>query len=247
MTGPTYPDGPAGLIARWEKRRGPMSLGPGERLGADDLAGLAAQLVPAPVELAATASRHAAKENELRGELQGQSALVLLNAILISHLRKRRFPSDAPALFQRLWVEQGAFLLDRLTTRWMISSAITFGDHGVTEDQRSLGREFGMMFSLMKLYEFERLFSGKAPDQTHPLRGRINAPLPMEMTPFSLASGGLDINLLAPLWKRAEGVAVLGPLACALLERLNHDPGTLFARINAMRTAKQAKRNKGKP
>jgi hypothetical protein len=59
------------------------------------------------------------------------------------------------------------------------------------------------------------------------------------MEPFSLASGGLDINLLAPLWQRAQEVPVLGPIACDLLDRLNHDPGTVFARVQAMRERKR--------
>jgi hypothetical protein len=241
--GPTYPGAPEALIAHWDKRRGPMRPADGEGLAdlTTDLAALRSKILP-PVRppLPENSSRHATKEHELHRELGGQSELVLLHGLVIAHLRKRRFPEHAPALFRKIWVEQGAHLLEMLSTRWLISAVITFGEHGKTASEQALGREMGMMFSLMKLYEFERLFSGKAPDETFGLR-KVDAELPLGMTPFSLAAGGLDINLLAPIWQRAQAEPVMGPLALRLLERLNQDPGGLFRRIGAMRAKKQAR------
>ncbi|MGC5198933.1 hypothetical protein, partial [Aphanothece microscopica] len=138
----------------------------------------------------------------------------------IAHLRKRSYPAQTPALFRRIWTEQGAALIDQLPPRWLISAAITFGDHGATEAQRLLGRELGMLFSVIKLYEFERQFSGVPPEVPFRLRDRMPAPLPLDMPNFSLLQGGLDVNLLAPLWARATEVEGLGPLACHLLGAL---------------------------
>lgn len=240
----TYADAPDGLIALWQKRRGALGFAPGEALAPPDcdLAALTRLDLPAePPPVPEGASRHIAKEHELRRDLAGKSELALLHGLVIAHLRKRRYPAHAPALFHRIWAEQTPHLLETLTTRWLISAVITFGDHGQTEAQRSLGREMGMMFSLMKLYEFERLHSGQPPDQPFGLRGRSVAALPLDMPAFSLAAGGLDINLLAPVWQRAQGVEVLGPLACHLLDRVNADPGTLFRRLTLMREERQAK------
>ncbi len=239
----TYPNAPDSLIAHWDKRRGPMRPEPGEELPAldADLLALRAQILPAaPPPLPKGASRHAEKEHELRSEMGGQSALVLLHGLLIAHMRKRRFPDHAPQLFRRIWVEHGPYLLDVLSTRWLISAVITFGEQGATPSEQALGREMGMMFSMMKLYEFERLHSGKAPHEAFGLR-RVDAELPLGMTPFSLATGGLDINLLAPVWQRAMDEPVMGPLACRLLEQLNQDAGGLFRRIGKMRAKKQAR------
>lgn len=239
----TYPNAPDSLIAHWDKRRGPMRPEPGEELPPldVDLITLKTQILShAPPPLAQGASRHAEKEHELRSELTGQSELVLLHGMLIAHMRKRRFPDHVPHLFRRLWVEHGPYLLDALSTRWLISAVITFGEHGATASEQALGREMGMMFSMMKLYEFERLHSGKAPDEAFGLR-RVDAELPLGMTPFSLATGGLDINLLAPVWQHALDEPVMGPLACRLLEQLNQDSGGLFRRIGMMRAKKQAR------
>lgn len=241
--GPIYDRAPDSLIAHWDKRRVPMRPDEGEGLpGLEvDLAGLMARaLPPAPAPLPEGASRHAMKEHELRVELAGQSELVLLHGLVIAHLRKRRFPDHAPQLFRRLWVEQAPYLLEALNTRWLISAVITFGEHGATASEQALGREMGMLFSMMKLYEFERLHSGRAPDEAFGLR-RVAAELPLGMTPFSLASGGLDINLLAPVWQRAMDEPVMGKLACLLLDRLNTDPGGLFRRIGQMRAKKRAR------
>ena len=246
MTGPdrTYPDAPDGLIRQWNKRRAALGTAPGEALAPldCDLAALAQKtLPPTPTPPPEGASRHAQKIYELKQDLAGKSELSLLNGLLIAHMRKRRFPGHAPQLFYRIWREQSDHLLRELSTRWLISSVITFGEAGASEDERSLAREMGMLFSLMKLYEYERLYSGLPPEKPFALRNRIAADLPLDMPGFSLVSGGLDINLLAPLWDRALRQPVLGPLACHLLERLNADKGTLFRRIGAMRATKRAR------
>jgi len=241
--GPTYPDAPQSLIKLWEKRRFVLSFAQDEGLPPHecDLAAMAARPCPTAPEVAPKdASGNTLKMIELQRDLAGQSELALLHGLLISHLRKRSFPDHAPALFHRIWHEQSAHLMATLPSRWLISALITFGDHGETAEQQSLGREMAMLFSLMKLYEFERLHSGLPPDQPFPLRRRVKAALPLDMPQFSLATGGLDINLLAPLWQRAQTVPVAGPLACLLLERLNNDPATMFRRISAMRETRRA-------
>lgn len=235
----TYPGAPESLIGLWEKRRGPLAFGPGEAWPEGDLAGLLMARVPDPLPpLPPGASGHATKEHEIAAEFPGKPVLYVLHGLLIAHLRKRRAPKGTGDLFRRLWTEKAGVLIEGLPTRWLISAAITFGEHGVTEGERTLGRELSVLFSLMKLYEFERLFSGTAPDVAFAPKGRAKAPLPMDMEPFSLMSGGLDVNLLAPIWARAQGEPVLGPLALALLDRLNADPGTLFRRLAAMRSAR---------
>jgi hypothetical protein len=108
-----------------------------------------------------------------------------------------------------------------------------------------LGQSMKMLFKLLKLYEFERLFSGFDPAQPFKPGQKSKAALPMEINPFSIRDGGLDVNLLAPIWQQALAEPVMGPLACHLLDRLNSDPGTVFRRIALMRErllAREAKK-----
>ena len=241
----TYPGAPDSLIGIWKQRRRRLKLAARDWFPpADlDLAPLLAARIPESIpSLEGPQTLHAKKLHQMRLVLGGRPELAAVNAILIAHLRKQRFPAHAPALFRRIWVEAGPQLMPKLPGRWLISSVITFGDHGETEAQRRVGLSINLLFSLMKLYEFERLHSGIAPDTPFPLRRIRHRHLPLDMPHFNLGDGGLDINLLAQIWGEAERVPVVGPLACHLLQRLNADPGNLFRRIGMMRADKHLAR-----
>jgi len=235
----TYDGGFDAMVTLWQRRRKAITYGPGEAMPPleTDLAALAATKIsePALVAHATRPSGYAAKRADILPSLAGKSELALLNALLIANLRKRRWPAHAPALFQRIWAEQGAALLAELDPRWLISSAITFSDHGINEAQRRTGQALAVLFSLMKLYEYERLHTGTPPHHAFGNDKRIVVPLPMGMEPFSLITGGLDINLLAPIWEGARRDKVIAPLALHLLQALDTDPGTLFRRLKLMR------------
>lgn len=237
----SYPDAPDSLIGIWKQRRRRLKLAARDRFPpADlDLAPLMAARIPETIPpLEGPQTLHAKKLHQMRVELAGQPELAAVNAILIAHLRKRLQPSHAPALFRRIWAEAGPALMPDLPGRWLISSVITFGDHGETEAQRRVGLSINLLFSLMKLYEFERLHSGVDPATPFPIRRIRRKRLPLDMPHFNLGDGGLDINLLAPIWAEARAVPVVGPMACHLLQRLNADPGNLFRRIGMMRAGK---------
>lgn len=233
----TYPGGWDAAIDRYEARRAPLGFGPGEGLPPPDadLGAMLGRVVADPGPIPDRPSGFARKRHALATELQGMPDLVLVHGLLIACLRKRAWPDHAPALFRRIWAEQAGPMLAVLPTRWLISAAITFADHGVTPSERHLGQSLKVLFSLLKLTEFERLYSGLAPDTPFRLGQKAKAPLPMGIEPFSLRDGGLDINLLAPMVQEARGEPVLGPLALGLLDRLNDDPGTVFRRIALMR------------
>lgn len=244
MTDPTYPGAPESLIDLWNIRRRPLRGARREGLPPldADLKALLAARVPEGEELPIPASPHAQKRHEIRRELAGHSELAALNALLIAHLRKTRQPRHAPRLFRRIWQEEAEALLAELSPRWLISSVITFGDHGANEGQRRIGLAMNVLFSLMKLYEFERLSSGLPPDRAFPARRTRKRTLPLDMPGFSLLSGGLDINLLAQIWDMARNEPVAGRIACHLLQMLNEDPRSLFRRLGLMREDLRARR-----
>lgn len=246
---PTYPDAPAAMIARWEERRDPLDFAEGEALPSldADLAVLRDTKVPDRIgRLPRPASGYAVKRHALSEECAGGSELVLLHAVLISCLRKREWPEHAPALFRRLWREESRYLLSNLSNRWLISAMITFAAHGETEEQRRLGQSMNILFSLMKLYEAERLFSGRAPDQPYRLDRRVDTQLPLGMPGLALIGGGLDVALIAPIWAGAQAEPLAGPLACHLLDALNREPGSLFRRLAKMRERKMQRQSQVK-
>lgn len=231
----TFPGGIGSLMPQYQKRRALLT-------GADlppfdvDFEALKAmplppQVMPRPEGL----SRVEKKRHMLLGELQGHCELALLHGLLVSHLRKHTYPEGAAPLFRRLWAEQEAWLLGTLPTRWLISALITFAEHGETEADRNLAARMNMLFSMMKIYEAERAFSGHPPQTPFRTQDRNKSPLPMGMRDFSVLKGDLEANLLAPLWRDAEHAPTIGKLTRHLLDILNSDDGTVFRRFALMR------------
>lgn len=241
----TYPGGIEALLTQYETRRDSFDYAAGEALHPldTDLGALKDTPVADPDTdpnwSRPFRSSYHRKGNALRKEFIGASELCVLHGMVIAHLRKRDWPQHAPALFQRLWAEEATHLLTHLDARWLVSAVTTFGDHGANATQRATGLAMTALFGTMKLYESERLYSGRTPDTAFPLDTRKKAILPLEMDSYSLTSGGLDVNLIARLWREAEGDPVLAPLAHRLLSLLIHDDRTVFRRLMTMRTRKK--------
>ncbi|MDG1290285.1 MAG: hypothetical protein P8O11_11310 [Lentibacter sp.] len=176
-------------------------------------------------------------------EFSGLSELAFLNARLIALLRRAEPPAGAAPLFRRLWAEESPHLLTQLDLRWQVSSAMTFADHGTVGSEQALGTSLKMLFGLIKLYEFERLFTGLAPEEPHRFGKRSPAPMPLAMDQYSLNNGGLDLALLAPLYLQAEQAPVLKPLALSLLDALNAEDGTIFRRLAIVKQRRAKSRN----
>ncbi|WP_171174329.1 hypothetical protein [Ruegeria sp. HKCCD8929] len=242
----TYSGGLAAMLDRYDGRRDPFDFGPETLPSLDvDLEALVTQIVPecaTRIATGATNTSWSRKRIQIAEEFVGNSELAFLNAQLISNLRKRSSPQQVPALFRRLWAEQSDHLLAALDLRWLVSSVQTFADHGNTPVQREVGQALRMLFGMMKLYEFERLFSGRTPGTQFLFRRKVDASLPLEMNSYSLETGGLDINLIAPIWTRALMDNTIAPLTDHLLTELNRDPGGIFRRLKIMRDRRMAKR-----
>ncbi|MFW2587278.1 glycosyltransferase family 2 protein [Sagittula sp. SSi028] len=246
----TPPPKIAELLAQYEARRDAFTTAPGEGLPEANapLAPLTVQNVADP-DLDPTysppfRSNYHRKAHAIRQELAGKSELCSLHGLLIAHLRKRHVPEQAAYLFHRIWDEHADHLLEQLDARWLVSAITTFGDHGLNPTQRSTGLALSTLFGAMKLYETERLYSGYPSTEAYSVDTRQKADLPLDMNPYSLVGGGLDVNTFARLWQEAATDAVIAPLAHHLLTELWSDKRALFARLAQMRAEKAAKRAK---
>lgn len=244
----TFPGGIRALVARYQRRRSRLTPHAGEMLAPIDVdfKALAAQKLPQqPLPRPDGLSRVAKKRHFLLGELAGQSELAMLHGMLVAHLRKHTHPDHAPALFRRLWAEEEEWLLANLDLRWLVSAVITFAEVGETEADRKLAQSLKIFFSLMKLYEAERAYSGRAPQKPYGFGKRVKSPLPMGMQDFSLLHGDLEVSLLAPLWQDSHDAPSIGPLVRHLLAALNTDDGTIFRRFAQMRQSLERADKKG--
>ena len=240
----TYAGGAEEIIARWMKRRTPFHMDDESFDLTQDFAPLRASLLPeSAAEPQGERGTFALKSSMIAREFSGLSELAFLNARLIALLRRDEPPAGAAPLFRRLWAEESPHLLTQLDLRWQVSSAMTFADHGTIGSEQALGASLKVLFGLIKLYEFERLFTGLAPEEPHRFGKRSPAPMPLAMDQYSLNNGGLDLALLAPLYLQAEKAPVLKPLALSLLDALNAEDGTIFRRLAIMKQRRASARN----
>jgi len=176
----------------------------------------------------------AARSRNLARVFAGAPRLHLVHAQCVTLLRRRDPPEGIAALFRALWTDHGAALATGLPTRWLISAATTFADHGDTSSQRQAGEGLSTLFAMLKLTETERLFSGTPPDT--PFRpGRVKAPLPMRMQPYAIHGGDLDRALITRIWRAGMSDPATAPLTRRLLRDLMGDPRNVFARLSRMR------------
>jgi hypothetical protein len=246
---PAYPDGLDGILNQMNARRAPLGFAKGEALPPldCDLEALAKTTIAAPRGSPASKSEHARKSWEIARELKGKNALLHLNGVLIAHLRKQSQPDHTARLFVRLWAEHSDLLLSEMDMRWKVSSLTTFGDHGTTVHQRSAGLGLSTLFGTMKLYESERLYSGRESDRPFTLDGRSRSALPLDMNAYSLDNGGLDVNMIGRLWEEAAQDKVIRPLGHDMLQRLIDDPRTVFRRLHRLRVRKQRRMEQATP
>ncbi|MCP4823603.1 MAG: hypothetical protein GY892_05730 [Shimia sp.] len=239
----TYPGGYAYIMERYDGRRDPFDFGPEDLPPVDvHLSVLRNAIVPERAAQKGPADPNtswARKRRQIAEEFVGISELAFLNAQLVSNLRKREHPPQTAALFCRIWAEEAEHLISELNLRWLVSSVQTFADHGETPAQREVGQGLRMLFGMMKLYEFERTFGGLEPSKEYGFGKRTKTRLPLDMEPFSLMHGGLDINVIAPIWKMGKSDPVIAPLVDHLLQELIEEPSGVFRRLAQMRSKKE--------
>lgn len=242
----TYPGGMRELIAHLNAKRtqyaDPLAPLPQTDAKWDAALDLRVDAEPGPSEHFTEGSR---KYAQLADEMNGAPVTHLLNAYLIALLRRDNPPPEAAERFIWLWTVRGTELGKQLSPRWLVSSATTFAEHGATERQRRVGLGLMVLFDLMKLYETERLFSGKSGADWWAVAKHASGPIALDMAQYSMSKGDLDRNMLARLWLDGIEDDVIRPLVTRLLGDLNRDDRTVFRRLMKMRNRLAFRARKG--
>ncbi|MEO1796223.1 MAG: hypothetical protein AAFR53_04315 [Pseudomonadota bacterium] len=191
----------------------------------------------APIIAAGKPSNHALpKAARLSAEFANAPALHWLHAFLIACARREPVPAPVHALFHRLWREEGGWLLETLSYRWLISAAATFRDIGETEEDRRAGLAIAVLFNTLKLTDSERVYAGADPARHLPRRARQADRLALDQDIFALRKGDLDHNLMLYVWETADAAGpTLRPIALTLMDALNADDRTVFHRLAVLR------------
>ncbi len=238
-----YAGGFHGIVRKFEKKRQPFE-NPLEVLPPPDvdLMELAQQIIAPSDTLPSPALRYCphSKKERLRIELEGQSELHLLHALLISMLRRMDPPDEAKNLFHRIWQETGKSFVKQLSIRWMIAAATTFADHGQTGDQRACGMGLSALFDMIKLHDSERRLSGRRNNRPfQQTKGAEPHSLAFDLRPYAIELGDLDRNLLARLWLFCEKDATIAPLGFHMLQLIMYDRRSIFARMQRLKANKR--------
>ena len=193
--------------------------------------------LPADMELP-TVSRDQMEDQSriLDYHLRGKSKLAHLNALVISYLRRDTVHTEkARLLFHRIWNEKGMFLVNELSTRWLISTFQTFLDHGRNEAQRQIGATGYFYANMMKIYEGERSIEGRLQDEVYAQGSPQTKNEFRGLDRFSLGGTDLMLNTNALALEIAAKDDVAGLVLQEFLLRVKESK-TVFSRMDTSRT-----------
>jgi hypothetical protein len=95
----------------------------------------------------------------LREEFVGESELCYTHAKIIVLIRRDFEIDNHFKLFEQLWLEEKEFLLENLSTRWLIAATDTFADYSDDDAIKSLSIACVCLLNTVKLQESERFLT----------------------------------------------------------------------------------------
>jgi hypothetical protein len=232
---------PIGGLERYARTRLPRQYGIDNVLPAIDcdLSAMRAQKVSC-VQFNAETPRTDMANHALRLQnwFVGKSELVYINALCIAYLRRRSIHAEhAQSLFMRLWREEGEFLSEAVSSRWMLSSLMTFMDHGETETQRLIGAVGTSFGNSVKIYEWEQTARGSFSDDFDLAEGLAKKVEGVSnIGRISIANADIFRNMLASYVDLALRDPVAGRVLITFLIRI-HGANTIFSRLDNAKLA----------
>lgn len=154
----------------------------------------------------------------LKKEFVGQPELNYHHAILILLIRRDIDTRKHFLQFQQLWLEEHAFLLKSLNTRWLISACDTFIDHSEDDFLKALLMNAVILVNTIKLQESERYLT--VSETAAPNSKRLDSLQNERLALFDGVSGfavGTDDTLRNMRW-RLDKLAQLHPLGVVVTE-----------------------------
>ena len=94
--------------------------------------------------------------SNLRQEFSGASELLYVHAQLIVLIRREADVASNFKLFEQLWAQEEAFLLQHLNTRWLVAAADTFADNSSDMTVKAICLNVASLINTIKAYESER-------------------------------------------------------------------------------------------
>ncbi|WP_284376737.1 hypothetical protein [Amylibacter marinus] len=179
----------------------------------------------------------------LKIQFAQQPEILFLNALCIGNLRRKDPDPEMRALFFDIWTKQRRYMLKNIDTRWLLSALITFEFVSDNPRQQQAATTSFAFFSMMRLYESERMVHGASPTKQLRRNFRVQK-VTMGFNSNSMLRGDADENLIKLMIRLADSDPVTGPMIGELLARMHCDQGNIFARIrNARAKRPDSERN----
>lgn len=176
--------------------------------------------------------------NLLKNEFSGESELVYTHAKIIVLIRREFEVKKHLQIFEQLWEEEKKFLLENLSTRWLISAADTFADNSKDHSIQALSLACSCLLNTIKIQETERyithannLLDDK--DRIHVLE-KERVPLFDGTSAFAV---GTDDTLRNMRWRidKLAKVNIAGEILLEIFKRLQEND-TVYKRFKDRHT-----------
>ena len=174
----------------------------------------------------------------LRREFSGKSALLLHHAELIVLIRREYNVAETYEKFRELWLDEGAFLIENLNIRWLVSATDTFAAHDSDMRIRAVGMMTTVMVNAVKMQESERYLTGIENVTVDPARAAdVQERLIPLFEGMSCFTVGTDDTLRNMVWRMEPFMELepVGPILREIWARLQIND-TVFARFKALHT-----------
>lgn len=167
--------------------------------------------------------------SNLKTEFAGRPELLYLHAQLITFIRREYKTKTNFRIFQELWIEEEAFLLKELNTRWLVSAADTFSDHSKDPLEKAIALSVSILINTIKLHETERFLQS-----THEAKDNEDCANTLRNKRVDLFDGtsafavGTDDTLRNLRWRMDD--------VCETSPTLGHILKEIFARVQSHNT-----------
>ena len=164
----------------------------------------------------------------LEKEFSSSSKLEFYHAWLIVNLRRKIDIEQNIKMFYELWQFESDFLLEKLSSRWLISACDTIIDYSDNLNEKSISIAAVLLMNTIKLYESEKLmYDQKRKEENFPI-GRID--LFDGMTAYVHKSGDMVSNMIERLFIHKDIETTSWKILMELIHRI-HRENTVYARM----------------
>ncbi|WP_224545765.1 hypothetical protein [Mesorhizobium sp. CA16] len=175
----------------------------------------------------------------VRREFIGRTEIEFAHAAMNVLLRRGVAEERSWKRFQQMWQECETLLLQRLSTRWLVSACDTIADYSSDRAERALALAGSLLVNTVKLYETE-IWMKTTEAEEYQRFPESGITLFDGVTPFMVGGGDMVANLNARLKSICDKPTTASSILNEIFRRL-HMNNTVFRRFQMLHTVEPTK------